>query len=63
MIPLSESSILVVGLARDCEKYLSGSIECLVKTFGAAKSIAFLIVESIALTIQSIFFLMKRQLD
>ena len=46
MTPLSESSILVVGLARDCEKYLSGSIECLVKTFGAAKSIAFLIVES-----------------
>lgn len=46
MIPLGEASILVVGLARDCEEHLSESIECLAKAFGASKAIKFLIIES-----------------
>ena len=46
MIPLSQASVLVVGLARDCEKQICNSIERLSKSFLASKSVQFLIIES-----------------
>ena len=46
MIPLHESSVLIVGLARDCERQLSGSIAIIRESFSSARLLRFLIVES-----------------
>ena len=43
---LEDSSILIVGLARNCEKKLFHSISRLSLAFKSAKTIAFLIIES-----------------
>ena len=46
IVPLSQASILVVGLARDCERQLCSSIESLSDALSASKSVKFLIIES-----------------
>ena len=43
---LSTSEVLIVGCARNCEKYLDDSIQNLNKAFSQAKKIHFLIIES-----------------
>jgi hypothetical protein len=46
MPALEDSSVLIVGLARNCEKKLFHSISKLSIAFKSAKSVAFLIIES-----------------
>lgn len=46
MISLHESSVLIVGLARNCEKQLTESTAKLIEAFSSAKIVKFLIVES-----------------
>jgi hypothetical protein len=43
---LNKSSILIVGLARNCEKYLFSNISLLERAFSDAKKLDFLIIES-----------------
>lgn len=44
--PLAEASILIVGLARDCEAVLAGEIGRLLKAFSCARSLRVLVIES-----------------
>lgn len=46
MISLQESSVLIVGLARNCERHLPDSIANLIESFSSAKILKFLVVES-----------------
>jgi hypothetical protein len=46
MIPLQDSSILIVGLARNCELHINKSVAKLTAAFSAAYSLKFLIIES-----------------
>lgn len=46
MIPLNSANILITGLARDCEKQIDASILALSNAFSAARSLAFLVIES-----------------
>lgn len=46
MLQLDKANVLITGIARDCERDLGKSISSLAKSFAAAKSISFLVVES-----------------
>jgi len=43
---LTESDILIVGLARDCERVISSEIQKITDAFSSAKSVKWLIIES-----------------
>ena len=46
MSKLNEFSILIVGLARNCEKYLFSNIALLERAFSDARKLDFLVIES-----------------
>lgn len=45
-IPIRDSRFLIVGLARNCSRFIEGNINILKKSFSSAKEISFLIIES-----------------
>ena len=44
--PLEQSSVLIVGFARNCERTLERDLQRLAAAFAAARQLAFLVVES-----------------
>jgi hypothetical protein len=46
IVPLSQSSVLVVGVARNCEKHLLNSVAGIQGAFVSAKVVTFLVIES-----------------